>query len=91
MTHVTTLNKMNMRFSFSKISLFPLLFLLLGVVTSSTAQEKLSLQEAITIALQNNYDIKLVSNDVQIARNNANIGNAGLLPRVDATFSEGGG
>jgi outer membrane protein len=80
---------MNMKFNFKKIYIF--LFTLIGLANSSTAQEKLSLQEAITIALQNNYDIKLVSNDVQIARNNANIGNAGLLPRLDGTFSEGGG
>ncbi|MEJ7560296.1 MAG: TolC family protein [Pedobacter sp.] len=80
-----------MRFNFKKRIVFPLLFVLIGVIGSAKAQEKLTLQEAITIALQNNYDIKLVSNDVQIAKNNANIGNAGMLPRLDGTFSEGGG
>ncbi|TKC04472.1 TolC family protein [Pedobacter frigoris] len=55
-----------------------------------SAQEKLTLQEAISIALKNNYDIKLVNNDVQIAKNNVNAGNAGILPRLDASFSEGG-
>lgn len=44
------------------------------------AQEKLSLQDAITIALQNNYDIKLVNNDVAIAKNNVNLGNAAYCP-----------
>lgn len=53
-------------------------------------QEKLSLQEAITTALQNNYDIKLVGNDVQIAKNNVNIGNAGMLPAVGGTYTTGG-
>lgn len=67
-----------------------LLFLLIGFSGSLLAQEKLSLQEAITIALQNNYDIKLVSNNVQIAKNNVNLGNAGILPRLDGSFSEGG-
>lgn len=56
----------------------------------SLAQEKLSLQDAIATALKNNYDIKLVNNDVQIAKNNVNPGNAGLLPRLDGSFSEGG-
>jgi outer membrane protein len=79
---------MSVRFNKSKLCCF--LFLLVSIVTTASAQEKLSLQEAITIALQNNYDIKLVSNDVQIAKNNANIGNAGLLPRLDGTFNEGG-
>lgn len=54
------------------------------------AQERLTLQEAVSAALQNNYDIRLVNNDVQIAKNNVNIGNAGILPRLDASFSEGG-
>ena len=57
----------------------------------SGAQEKLSLEQAIAISLQNNFDIKLVNNDVQIARNNVNLGNAGILPRVDVNFNEGGG
>ena len=57
----------------------------------SGAQEKLSLEQAIAISLQNNFDIKLVNNDVQIGRNNVNLGNAGILPRVDVNFNEGGG
>ena len=83
-----TLNKYNMM---SKKILFSLLMLLACSATSIVAQEKLSLQQAIAIALQNNYDIKLVGNDVQIAKNNVNLGNAGILPRVDASFAEGGG
>lgn len=54
------------------------------------AQEKLTLQEAISIALQNNYDIKLVKNEVEIAKNNSNWGNAGMLPVVTGDFSTGG-
>lgn len=53
-------------------------------------QEKLSLQEAISIALQNNYDIKLIKNEAEIAKNNANWGNAGMLPMVTGDFSTGG-
>ncbi|WP_256003704.1 TolC family protein [Pedobacter deserti] len=45
----------------------------------------------MSIALENNYDIKLVNNDLEIARNNVNPGNAGMLPRVEGTFSEGAG
>ncbi|RZK41153.1 MAG: TolC family protein [Pedobacter sp.] len=54
------------------------------------AQERLTLQEAITIALKNNYDIKLVSNELAIAHNNANLGNAGILPSIGGDFSTGG-
>jgi outer membrane protein len=80
-----------MRFMYFKKRRVAFLFLLMGVVLTASAQEKLSLQEAITVALKNNYDIKLVSNDVQIAKNNNNIGNAGFLPRLDGNFSEAGG
>lgn len=54
------------------------------------AQEKLGLEEAVSVALKNNYDIKLVKNDTQIAKNNVNPGNAGMLPRLDGNFTDGG-
>ncbi|EDM36988.1 outer membrane efflux protein [Pedobacter sp. BAL39] len=54
------------------------------------AQEKLSLQEAISIALKNNYDIRLINNEAAIAKNNANPGNAGLLPALTANYANGG-
>ncbi len=43
----------------------------------------LLLEEAINIALENNFDIQIARNDLQIADNNNVLGNAGLLPRVD--------
>jgi outer membrane protein TolC len=49
------------------------------------AQNNLSLKEAVTIAIQNSYDIKLVENNVSIAKNNNNYGVAGGLPTVTAT------
>ena len=58
--------------------------------TNLFAQERLSLQDAISIALKNNYDIKLVNNEVAIAKNNVNLGNAGILPVVAGTFNTGG-
>lgn len=54
------------------------------------AQDTLRLENAITTALKNNFDIRLVNNDVIIAKNNANIGNAGMLPTLGGTFSDGG-
>ncbi|TKC60396.1 TolC family protein [Pedobacter hiemivivus] len=56
----------------------------------ASAQQKLSLEEAISVALKNNYDIKLVNNDIQIAKNNLNLGNAGMLPQLTGSFSDGG-
>lgn len=51
---------------------------------SSFAQEQLTLQEAIRIGLQQNYDIRIADNQEAIAENNVTYGNAGFLPRVDA-------
>jgi len=69
-------------------------FSFIAVLTMATqpaiAQEKLGLEAAISVALKNNYDIKLVNNDIQIAKNNVNPGNAGMLPRLDGSFSDGG-
>jgi outer membrane protein TolC len=48
------------------------------------AQNNLSLKEAVTIAIQNSYDIKLVENSLSIAKNNNNYGVAGGLPTVTA-------
>lgn len=70
-----------------QIIFFIALWLLSG---SLLAQEKLSLQDAIGIALKNNYDIKLVNNNVAIAKNNVNLGNAGILPVAVGTFNTGG-
>jgi len=60
--------------------------LLLGLVFSQeiNAQNNLSLKEAVTIAIQNSYDIKLVENNLSIAQNNNNYGVAGGLPTVTA-------
>lgn len=73
-----------------RIQLLLMILSIAGLTQSGLAQEKLSLQQAISTALENNYDIKLINNDLLIAKNNVNVGNAGILPRLDASFSEGG-
>lgn len=69
---------------------FKIAIFLFSLSISGFAQEKLSLREAISIALQNNYDIKISKNEIDIAKNNANIGNAGMLPTIDGTYTNGG-
>lgn len=54
---------------------------------ASPAQELLSLEDAIAIALKNNYDIQMVAKEVAIADNNANVANAGMLPTVTGNLS----
>jgi len=48
------------------------------------SQEKLTKQNAVNIALDNNYDIKVVNNNVDIAKNSSSIYNSGYLPSLVA-------
>lgn len=61
-----------------------------GAITSAKAQNQLTLKDAIALALQNNYDIKLVKNDLLIAQNNVSIGGSGMLPAISGNFSNSG-
>lgn len=68
-----------------KKSFIAFLFLITFSQEKLVAQNTLSLKEAVTIAIQNSYDIKLVENNLSIAKNNNNYGVAGGLPTVTAT------
>ncbi|HHE31653.1 MAG TPA: TolC family protein [Chlorobaculum parvum] len=66
------------------------LFMLAGVCalpSGAWAREKLSLDKAVSEALERNQDILITRGEEKISRNNVNIGNAGLLPRVDLVGS----
>ncbi len=63
-------------------------FALLVLTGKANAQEVLTLEDAIKIALERNYDIKLVSNDLEINKNNVNRANAGMLPNVTANLTQ---
>ena len=67
-------------------SLFVVIILTLGI--NANAQQKLTLKDAIQIALKNSYDIKLVENTVAISKNNNDYGVAGALPTISATGNE---
>lgn len=51
------------------------------------AQQTLSLDEAIALALKNNYAITISKNEAEINKNNLSYGNAGLLPTVNLLAS----
>lgn len=55
--------------------------------TSLQAQPLLTLEEAVRMALENNYDVRIATNNLTIDRNNVTRGNAGFLPVVGADFS----
>lgn len=67
-----------------------LTFLVFSLIFQSTQAQKmeLSLQNAIQIALKNNTDLEINTNDIAIAKINNTKGNAGMLPRVTSTFGE---
>ncbi len=48
------------------------------------SQEKLTKQNAVNITLENNYDIKVVNNNLAAAKNSSSIYNSGYLPTVSA-------
>lgn len=51
---------------------------------NAEAQGYLTLEEAIRTGLQNNYSIRIAENQNRIVENSHNLGEAGLLPTVDA-------
>ena len=66
------------------------ILLLLAMLFSfgASAQELLTLEDAVAQALKNNYDIRLAANDLRIDQQNVNLANAGLLPAVTGTFNQ---
>jgi outer membrane protein TolC len=66
-----------------KNRIIPIILLILPLALLS--QEKLTLNDAINIALRNNYQIIISRNESEIAGNNLSIGNAGFLPTIDVS------
>ncbi|MBU1099304.1 MAG: TolC family protein [Bacteroidetes bacterium] len=64
--------------------LYILLLTILLAITSF-AQELLTLDEAVKLALNNNNYLQITKNSEDITNNNFSIGNAGFLPTVDLT------
>ncbi|RWX03752.1 TolC family protein [Flavobacterium cerinum] len=63
-----------------------IVFGLFTVVCS--AQQLLTAEQAVAIALENNYDIKLATNDLKIDEQNVSLANAGLLPNLSGTLNQ---
>lgn len=57
-------------------------------IIKGNAQEVLTLENAVKIALENNYDIRIAKNDLKIDQNNVSAGNAGMLPKVAASIAQ---
>lgn len=60
-----------------------ILFILCAL--NANAQEILTIENAVKIALENNFDIKIASNNSLINKTNVSYGNAGMLPTLSAS------
>jgi outer membrane protein len=61
------------------------IFFFLLIFSIADAQTLLTIDDAIKIALKNNYGILVARNDAAISKTNNTIGNAGMLPNVAVT------
>ncbi|MFU8812417.1 MAG: TolC family protein [Balneolaceae bacterium] len=67
-----------------------LLGIIMGLVSATgdvQAQQHVTLEDAISIGLENNFGLQISRNVAEISGNNVTLGNAGFLPRVTATAS----
>lgn len=60
----------------------------LALAATSNAQQVLTVGDAVKIALENNYEIKIAANDLKIDQENRSLANAGILPSLNAVASE---
>jgi outer membrane protein TolC len=65
-----------------------ILLICLFLCLQAQAQEILTIEDAVKIALENNYDIKIAKNDLRIDETNVSSGNAGMLPRATASVTD---
>ncbi len=67
-----------------------ILLLIIGIGTNynASSQEVLRIEEAVKTALENNFDIKIATNDAKIDATNVSLANAGILPSLDAVITD---
>lgn len=65
-----------------------LILCILGSGFTAFSQQVLPFEEVIKRTLENNYDVLIERNNVKIAENTNNIGNAGYLPSVGVTADQ---
>ena len=65
----------------------PLSILLVFLSTILVAQEKLSLADAISIGLENNYNLRISQKSVEISDENNSWGTAGRYPTIDISVT----
>lgn len=69
-------------------NLYSILLILLFCIGKTNAQQVLTIEEAMKIALENNFEIKIAKNNSKISETNVTIGNAGMLPTATASITD---
>jgi len=77
--------KIHLKNNFMNAIKYNLVIIISLFVFQGFSQEILTKKEALEITLENNFGIKIANNNVEVAKNNANILNSGFLPTIAAT------
>jgi len=75
----------NLKFNYMN-KLLPF-FVLFFIASAAHSQELLTVEAAVKIALENNYQIRIAANELKINQTGVSVGNAGMLPSVGATLN----
>lgn len=78
-------NLMNIK---NKITVSTSLILFLFGTTTMHGQEVLTIEDAVKIALENNFEIKIASNEAKIDATNVSLANAGITPALNGVFND---
>lgn len=62
-----------------------IILLLVFVTFQVNAQVILTKKEALQIALENNYGVKIANNNIEVAKNNSSVYNSGYLPTLSSS------
>jgi len=74
-----------MKYYFLTIILF---FLFIGIISPVNSQDLFTLRQAVDLAIENSFEIKIERNNAAISDNNNNPGVAGALPSVGLSASD---
>jgi outer membrane protein TolC len=75
------MTKINLKFLY-------IVFACFFVMIKANAQDLLTVEDAVAIALDNNYQILIASNNLKIDETGVSLGFAGMLPTVNGTVSD---
>ncbi|MBZ4035219.1 TolC family protein [Flavobacterium sp. 17A] len=69
-------------------NIYGTLLMLFFCIIQANAQEVLTIEQAMSIALENNFEIKIAKNNSRISETNVTVGNAGMLPIATANITD---